>query len=515
MSILPKISSATASLVVADLRSDPMDGQIAACVLQGIVNRTSAEKIYVHHTRCADNRGGWADPAELGLHMAHTAEDWLELVYADLPKNLLVPSAGRYPMLKTLLLKYHEFLSGVVVYDPRLEQATIELATTIAGQRDFLVVSPTLYDWLQEEGFVFDQKTDLRECNFKNNLECLEYALVNWFDSANHQVAFTWSHMTTDMESWGPANKDYVVANRLFTFYLDIFDKEERAHYKDVFDHYPVGTPILGWTDEIVADGLFAGMGRMMIPVISVENLSVSSSFETVQIPDYEEVIPEAEEDAVYLVFQVADGDNLLHSLVYEPYTILRDKAFGKVPAAWVLNPLLCEIAPRQLVWLTEHLRQAGQEPVAMLSDGSPDPDRYTGFRRYCDILVYAMAKAGMTGMKQMAHSEAVAWNVGPGELLSGYSGSDPRGIGPYETHLDRDTFHMGSVPLGECDLVGILQNAEAPAFISVFAGTAMSEAPARIENAVRELIEALPDRKLRFVTPYVAKGIFKKLNEK
>ena len=76
--------------------------------LQGIVNRTSAEKIYVHHTRCADNRGGWADPAELGLHMAHTAEDWLELVYADLPKNLLVPSAGRYPMLKTLLLKYHE-----------------------------------------------------------------------------------------------------------------------------------------------------------------------------------------------------------------------------------------------------------------------------------------------------------------------------------------------------------------------------------------------------------------------
>ena len=184
MSILPKISSAPASLVVADLRSDPMDGQIAACVLQGIVNRTSAEKIYVHHTRCADNRGGWADPAELGLHMAHTAEDWLELVYADLPKNLLDPSAGRYPMLKTLLLKYHEFLSGVVVYDPRLEQATIELATTIAGQRDYLVVSPTLYDWLQEEGFVFDQKTDLRECNFQNNLECLEYALVNWFDSA-------------------------------------------------------------------------------------------------------------------------------------------------------------------------------------------------------------------------------------------------------------------------------------------------------------------------------------------
>jgi len=40
----PKINVPTKSLVVADLKSDKMDGQIAACVLQDIVNKQSPEK---------------------------------------------------------------------------------------------------------------------------------------------------------------------------------------------------------------------------------------------------------------------------------------------------------------------------------------------------------------------------------------------------------------------------------------------------------------------------------------
>lgn len=133
--------------------------------------------------------------------------------------------------------------------------------------------------------------------------------------------------------------------------------------------------------------------------------------------------------------------------MVYEPYTIARDPEFGTIPAAWVINPALCELAPRQLQYLTDVLKQAGQEPAAMLSDGSPKPDRYTGFHQYCQILRYCMQKAGIVSMKQMADSEAVSWDVAPHVILSGYSGSDPRGIGPYEYHMDRATFHMGSSP--------------------------------------------------------------------
>jgi len=512
MSIFPEMHTPTHSLVIADLRHDSMDGQIAACGLQGIINRDSTEKVYVHHTYCADNCGGWNDPEEMGLHMAHTALQWLDHIYADIPKETLEPAdSAEYPMLLSLMKRYGYLLKGAVIYDPDLEQATIELATTIAGQKDYLITSPALYEQLLAQGYVFPETKDLRACSFRSNVECLNYALEHYFENANHKVAFTWSHMTRGPESWGGANKDYVVANRLFTYYLNIFDQEERAHYQDVLERYPKGTPILGWTDEIVADGLFASLGMMMIPFISVENMTVASSFPPAELPPYRPECPELEEDAVYIVFQVADGDNLEHSLVYEPYTIARDPAFGAIPAAWVINPALCELAPRHLLYLTKVLREAGQEPTAMLSDGSPHPDRYTGFHQYCQILRYCMEKSGIVSMKQMADAEAVSWNVTPDVILSGYSGSDPRGIGPYEYHMDGKTFHMGSRPLGECDLTEIIRNAGRPFFLSVFAGTAAGSVASRIQSAADELRTAMPDTKFRFVVPSVAAMLYKR----
>ena len=39
----------------------------------------------------------------------------------------------------------------------------------------------------------------------------------------------------------------------------------------------------MGWTDELKADKLFADYGYVMIPFISVENMTVMSSFPSVQ----------------------------------------------------------------------------------------------------------------------------------------------------------------------------------------------------------------------------------------
>ena len=99
----------------------------------------------------------------------------------------------------------------------------------------------------------------------------MDWLVENYFDSACHDVAFTWSHMTLDFEeSWGAANKDYVVANRLFTYFLDIQIPEECHYYENIVKRYPAGTQIMGWTDELKADKLFADYGYVMIPFISV-----------------------------------------------------------------------------------------------------------------------------------------------------------------------------------------------------------------------------------------------------
>lgn len=507
MQYFPKIKIPAASLVVADLGKDKMDGQIAACVLQGIVNRDSEEKIYVWNTYCADNGGDWT---KTGRHMAHVARQWLEEVYGDLPQSELDPTADKdYPMFLALLEKYRSHVKGVIVFDPRLPDATIEAATTIAGQTDGVVVSPELLEKLH--GFPVIE--DLRAYCFGSNVEVLTWLKSKYFEHACKAVGFTWSHMDLTEKSWGAANKDYVVANRLFTYYLDIENEEERAHYGDIVFEYPAGTPILGWTDELVADAMFAKMGYFMIPFISVENMSVAASFPTVSLepPKLPEV--ELDDNAVYIAFHVADGDNLLHSLVYEPFTIRRDPAFGKVPATWVLNPVMAELAPRAMLWHTKTLLAAGQEPAAMLGDGSPNSERYAGFHYYCEFAKHFLKLAGMRTMKQMLEGEPVAWNVKPGVVLGGYAGRDDRGIGPYEYHLDDETFHIGSIPLGERDVVELIERAPEgrPLFLSIFSATASIQVCSRIEAYAKEWKEKLPEKKIVYVTAAQAAELYKK----
>lgn len=521
MQYIPKVKVPAGALVVADLGKDRIDGQIAATVLQGIVNRDREEKIYVLNTYCADNRGNWQIPRqkEPGRNMVQVAEQWLDEVYGDLPQSRLMPTAdGDYPMFLALLEKYRSVVQGVIIYDMNLPDATIEAATTIAGQRDAVVVSPMLYERIADYGFEILE--DLRAYCFASNVQVLGWLKENYFAGANREVGFTWSHMDLSQESWGAANRDYVVANRLFTYYLDIGDEEERVHYGDIVFEYPAGTPVLGWTDELVADAMFARMGYFMIPFISVENMSVASSFPTVKL-DREPVREPAPEDktenTVYVAFHVADGDNLEHSLVYEPWTIRNDPAFGRIPATWILNPAMAELAPRALQWYRKVLPQAGQELAAMVGDGSPSSERYTSFHYYCEYVKHFLDLAGMSTMKQMLDAEPVAWNVKPDVVIGGYAGRDERGIGPYEYHMDQDTFHIGSIPLGEVDVRELIEKApkDRPLILSFFSGTAGQQVCSRIEAYAKKWQEQMPEKHFVFVTASRAAAVYREFVRK
>jgi len=75
---------------------------------------------------------------------------------------------------------------------------------------------------------------------------------------------------------------------------------------------------------------------------------------------------------------------------------------------------------------------------------------------------------------------------------------------------MDGDTFHLGTRPLGECDLASIIRRADTPFFLSVFAGTAAGPVASRMSQAAEELRAALPEKKLRFVTPSQAAALYR-----
>ncbi len=230
--------------------------------------------------------------------------------------------------------------------------------------------------------------------------------------------------------------------------------------------------------------------------------MTVHSSFEPITLEPQAYETPQLETDAVYISFHIADGDNLLHSMVYEPNTILKSENFGKIPSTWVLNPVLAEIAPRVMLWLRNKLDGVGDETASMTGDGYPSSERRRGFKFYCDYCSHYMKMAGMTTMKQMVEGEAVAWNIQPEVLLGGYSGSDWRGIDIGDYHKDGKTFHVGSSSLGETDIEGYIARStpDKPEFISVFAATAGMDVCSRIANTAKAWTEKFPEKKLRFV---------------
>jgi len=487
--LFPKIAVPATALVVVDLAKDTIAGQVAACGLQGIVNRTSPEKIYVLNTSCVDNRGGWDNPPAAGKQV-QMGRVWLREIFSALPaRELQTDPRQENPGFLALVADYKSYIKGLIIYDPALEEATIEAATTIAGQTDGIIVSPGLAKQLKAFGFPVIQ--DLRG-KFKNNMACLDWLKANYFATANHQVAFTWSHMTTDKKtSWGGANKDYVVANRLFTFFLNIQNDTERKYYTNIINEYSPGTPILGWTDELKADRMFAEMGYFMVAMIAVENLTVMSSFPSVTGRQPAPVALPVHSNDTFVACFVPDGDNLEHSLVYEPHTILRSTNFDAVPATWIINPIIPDLAPPIFQWWQRHL--GSQEFGAMLGDGSPGTDRFTGYAFYCDLLRHYLDQTGIRSMKQMVDAEAVSFRVQPYFINSGYAGDDWRGVGPYEYHMDNGSFHIGTVNIRDQDVNRALAAAPAnqPLFLSIFCGTGSRD----VSTAIKLLETKLKSR--------------------
>lgn len=488
----------TESLVVVDLSNDDIESQVAVIGLQGIVNRTATEKAYVKNSRCKDNRGNWQ--VEWGT-MAQMGQFWLDEIFTDTPKTVLELETGiKNPAFKAMLARYRDCVKGAVIYDPDLVEATIEAATTIAAQTDALILSPAIYE--QIKGMDLPVIEDLRG-KFSSNIECLDWLVDNYFEGANHDVAFTWSHMTTDFElSWGAANKDYVVANRLFTFFLDIKVPEECHYYEKIIKKYPAGTQIMGWTDELWADKLFADYGYVMVPFISVENMTVMSSYPSIKREPIKPEAYEVDSNTVCIAFLISDGDNLLHTMVYMPNTIRNSPAFGEVPITWIVNPGIVDLAPRVFDWYLDRFEGTGQELGAMMGDGSPDPERYEGFSFYCALTKHYIEQAGILTVKQMIGGEPVAWNVQPYALQGGYAGTDWRGIGPYEYHMDSNTFHVGTTNHAPEYLDPVLDNApsDEPLFLSVMVGCADTDCVSHAAELKKKILARNDGRKYIFM---------------
>jgi hypothetical protein len=398
--LFPQNPTPTTSLVTLDMMGydsavgDSSDAMVSAEALQGLINRSSEEKIYLFRTN--------SDQIDQGIGLGNGPDwnaelDWLENTpeLSSLPRKNL----ERYPEqdggLRKLLEVYAPRTKGVVIWDDRLEghvrMATAGAAVTIASQTESIPMSPQIYEKLAGWGIELPVLMDLRGHSFSRDHEVLNWLVDTYWASSNQNAKVVISigrdgfpskseegvwHSDV-MMSDGPV--DYAVAINGFAFNIDIADEQDSAALMRLMSKYKPGeSGVFGWIpvhigeradddpatpdvkegfDEIPPS--FKETAYFVMGANTVNNLSVFSSFDTLEkyTPQPATASPVNNND-VFVAFFVSDGDSYAHLTRghFSNFAKYDAPEKGQIPITWTISTYLAELAPPMFNYFATNL---------------------------------------------------------------------------------------------------------------------------------------------------------------
>lgn len=326
-------------LNIYDIRSASRDEQLSVITFAGLINRPQP-RVYL----ITNNDDAF----------------WLNEVLASIPYD--TPSIASNAILDALLTTYRSSVRGMVIYDPNFIDS-INIATTLAGQRDAIVVSPSQAQVLEQDPHKLPILDDLRNYQWHSRLHAYHWAQLNLLNNAStHLIAGLGPNNLTGLRS-------FLVATRTFVYWLDsrnyITDPtlnwmSERGLMKQLYSTLPAGATHVGWfidepggvalTSEsaiaVLATDFFSNLEvwtsvRASVPI----SLNVGPRFIVGQQP----ITPASK---VYVSFTISDGDNLQY-IQHHMLRLWRDTARGSIPIGWTISPVLPQAAPAMAAYYT------------------------------------------------------------------------------------------------------------------------------------------------------------------
>lgn len=321
-------------LDVYDVRGASRDEQVAATIIAGIVNRPQP-RVY--------------------LLTGNDDDAWLKQVFSALPQTV-APQRGR-DALSALLDTYHSFCKGLIIFNPNLID-TINVATTIAGQRDGIVVSPDLAGEMQSK-YNLPILEDLRKYQWSTRLQAYRWAQQNLLAGASSRII-----AGLDPRAFCGL-RSFLVATRAFVYWLDSNQYlpklsngvvSERSLVQQLYQHFAGRGIHLGWF--VSEPSGVALTSRAAIPVLASDYFTNLEVWTALQIPERSVSLAneggaagdsiETKKDKIYISFTMSDGDNLQYCQ-HRLLSLWGDKARGEVPVGWTLSPALLQTAPAMI----------------------------------------------------------------------------------------------------------------------------------------------------------------------
>jgi hypothetical protein len=310
-------------LTIVDVRRATVAHRLAITLLAGLVNRQQPQ---------------------LYLLASEDDEFWLQAALSGLPQERLVLTGTE--LLEILCERYRQRIAGLVIVDPACPDS-INVATTLAGLRDALVLTPELFEQLSAVLRGLPLIEDLRRYGWRKASEAYGWAAQQLFAAASRRTLAGMQPQVTG------ALRSLLVATRTFVHWLDtrpLPSRErqgERALLRRLLSALEPGSVHLGWfRDEGSGVALASQAAVAVLASDHCSNLEVWCSLPAA-LPSRRRALPgvTASERCVYVSFTISDGDNLQyaqHRLLH----LWRDPARGRLPLGWTIGPALLEAAP-------------------------------------------------------------------------------------------------------------------------------------------------------------------------
>lgn len=315
-------------LDIYDIRGASREVQLAATTMAGLINRPQSR-----------------------VYLINNDDDqfWLKQAFGGISQDSAL--LNNDDAIRALLITYRSSVQGMIIYDPGFVD-TVNVATTLAGQRNGIVVSPELAQVLQQ-GYDLPIIEDFRTHRWRTRTQAYDWARQNLLDGASARL----------VAGLDPTNvgglRSFLVATRTFVYWLDSrkylpdFSDgllSERCLLQEILAHFSSATVHLGWfIDESSGVNLTS---RAAVPVLASDfffNLETwtavqpQSSAALKQAPANE--VPSPAKDKVYVSFTMSDGDNLQYSQ-HRMQHLWRDSNRGSLPIGWTLSPAIMQVAP-------------------------------------------------------------------------------------------------------------------------------------------------------------------------
>ncbi len=303
-------------LTIYDLRGASKEVQLSAGTMAGLINRP-----------------------EPRVYQIITDVDafWLKELLGAIPQDTS-PASGD-GVLEGMLIPFRSSIQGMIIYDPNFSDS-INIATTMAGQYDCIVVSPEQAADLQQP-YNLPVHSDLRTQHWSSRSQAYDWARQNLLNGAS-------SHAVAGLDPTITALRSFLVANRIFVYWLDSSTSEQNL-IEQIYRTFPPEATHLGWfIDE---PGGVKLTSQAALPVLATDlcaNLEVWTGVQpTSSIAQSKPGGPAGTIDTsrVYVSFTMSDGDNLQY-IQHRMLQLWQDPARGSFPLGWTISPVLSQAAP-------------------------------------------------------------------------------------------------------------------------------------------------------------------------